>query len=148
MGVAYAMVLLEPNRSLYSGNIVDEASLRARSESSSSMDDEEWRGRGSDVSGGEDEEGAGKSGRGDAEVGVADGEEGPEEDKEYEVSFRMSLSPEPDEVEEEGVNQEGVNGGGEGVNEGTGSDVTTSQTGTVTSGEESSDATQSGDTGE
>lgn len=152
MARAYALVLLEPNRYLYPENIVDEGSLRVRSEDSSLLDEEEWQGHGSDVSQGEGEAPR-ECGDGEEEAvegGVPDGQEGGAsdgngfEEKEYDVRFSMSLSPENIDQEEgdEGVNE---NGGG-GVN---GIESDPSQTGTMTSGEEgSSEATQSGDTGE
>ena len=162
MRVAYSVVLLEPNRLLYPSGVIDVMSLRARSvDSSSVVSEEEWlgsSGRGSDVSGHGSDVGMGEevSSRGEAEEA---GEEGGVEEREwseaqeYDVEFKMSLDPEE-------VDEEAGGGGGEGVNDdpaavvengeegviGSGSDP--SVTGTVTSGEGSSEVTQSEDTSE
>ena len=79
LGHTYSYVLLEPNRYLYNEGLVDEESLRVRSEDSSTFDEgEAWQQRRvSDASGGSAEVGGGvaRGGRGEDEDGKEEVEE-------------------------------------------------------------------------
>ena len=116
VGVAYSMVLLEPNRLMYPPNIVDEGNLRVQSEGSSVVGEgEEWQGRdqGSREGGVVDDD-AERGVAGSEEVGVAREEEGGvadgdhvggaegEEDTEFTVQFSLSQGEGEEEEEEEG----------------------------------------------
>lgn len=152
LGDAYSAVLLEPNRLLYPPNLVDEGSLKPRSEDSSVLgeEEEEWS-RGSGVgegsppreqSNGEHQEmgeGAQEGVAGDEEEGVAG-----EEESVAGVHEGMADGDEgvADSEDSMAFQERSKDTGDEGVN-GMDDDLSPSQTATMTSGEGSSEMDQS-----